>query len=69
MPNNQNPEQRARDRIDEQLRASGWTVQSLAALNPQATRGVAVREYPTDGQVPIGTIQRLYFTLTGEPLP
>ncbi|RLK48866.1 type I restriction enzyme R subunit [Alkalispirillum mobile] len=48
MPNNQNPEQRARDRIDEQLRASGWTVQSLAALNPQAARGVAVREYPTD---------------------
>jgi len=42
MPNNQNPEQRARDRIDEQLRASGWTVQSLAALG-------------TPGQLCIGT--------------
>jgi len=48
MHSNQNPEQRARDRIDAQLRSSGWAVQSLAALNPSAARGVAVREYPTD---------------------
>ncbi|WP_280553009.1 DEAD/DEAH box helicase family protein [Halomonas sp. 25-S5] len=48
MGNNQNPEQRARDRIDDQLRSSGWLVQSLAELNPSAARGVAVREYPTD---------------------
>jgi type I restriction enzyme R subunit len=45
---NQQPEQRARDRIDDQLRASGWEVQGLAGLNPSAARGVAVREYPTD---------------------
>ncbi|MDN3521870.1 type I restriction-modification enzyme R subunit C-terminal domain-containing protein [Halomonas ramblicola] len=48
MRNNQNPEQRARDRIDDQLRSSGWVVQSLAELNPSAARGVAVREYPTE---------------------
>ncbi|MDZ7842161.1 MAG: type I restriction-modification enzyme R subunit C-terminal domain-containing protein [Gammaproteobacteria bacterium] len=48
MTHNQGPEQRARDRIDEQLRASGWKVQSLSGLNPSAGRGVAVREYPTD---------------------
>jgi len=47
MYNNQNPEQRARDRIDDQLRSSGWVVQSLAELNPAAAQGVAVREYPT----------------------
>ena len=45
---NQAPEQRARDRIDDQLRASGWVVQGMAELNPAAARGVAVREYPTD---------------------
>ncbi len=48
MPYNQNPEQRARNRIDDQLRSSGWVVQGLAGLNPRAGRGVAVREYPTD---------------------
>lgn len=48
MHNNQNPEQRARDRIDDQLRSAGWVVQSLDELNPAAARGVAVREYPTD---------------------
>ncbi|MGM0632399.1 MAG: hypothetical protein ACQETO_04410 [Pseudomonadota bacterium] len=48
MDNNQKPEQRARDCIDDQLRAAGWEVQSLADLNPSAGRGVAVREYPTD---------------------
>jgi hypothetical protein len=42
MVQNQSPEQRARDRIDDQLRASGWVVQSMAALDPSAARGVAV---------------------------
>jgi len=46
--NNQQPEQQARDRIDGQLRAAGWVVQTLSELNPSAARGVAVREYPTD---------------------
>lgn len=45
---NQDPEQIARDKIDAQLRASGWAVQSKAAYNPNEGIGQAVREYPTD---------------------
>lgn len=44
---NQTPEQIARDRIDERLRASGWAVQPAAAINHAAAPGVAVREYQT----------------------
>ncbi len=42
------PEQQARERIDQMLLASGWTVQDKKALNPSASLGVAVREYDTD---------------------
>ncbi|MCW5943859.1 MAG: DEAD/DEAH box helicase family protein [Fimbriimonadaceae bacterium] len=42
---NQNAEQRARDRIDDKLRASGWEVQDFAAMNVSAAEGVAVREF------------------------
>ncbi|MBK1726337.1 DEAD/DEAH box helicase family protein [Halorhodospira neutriphila] len=45
---NQHPEQAARDAIDGQLRAAGWEVQDRQGLDPNAGRGVAVREYPTD---------------------
>lgn len=45
---NQNPEQQARDRIDEMLRQAGWVIQDFKALNPGAGSGVAVREYQTD---------------------
>lgn len=45
---NQNPEQKARDTIDEQLRASGWVVQHKKNFDPNAGTGQAVREYPTD---------------------
>lgn len=45
---NQTPEQLARDRIDERLRASGWHVQDKDALDFSAGLGVAVREYQTD---------------------
>ncbi|MCR8825242.1 hypothetical protein [Pseudosulfitobacter koreensis] len=45
---NQNPEQLARDRINERLRASGWHVQDKEALDFNAGLGVAVREYQTD---------------------
>ncbi|SEN61533.1 type I restriction enzyme, R subunit [Loktanella fryxellensis] len=45
---NQTPEQAARDRIDERLRASGWYVQDKDALDFNAGLGVAVREYQTD---------------------
>ena len=45
---NQNPEQIARDRIDDRLRASGWHVQNKGAIDFNAGLGVAVREYQTD---------------------
>lgn len=44
---NQNPEQIARDRIDERLRAVGWDVQPAGAINHAAGSGIAVREYQT----------------------
>ena len=47
MPN-QNPEQRARDQIDAQLRAAGWAIQSNDAIDFNEGQGQAVREYPTD---------------------
>lgn len=47
MPN-QNPEQKARDIIDQQLLASGWIIQAKTKINLAAGLGVAVREYQTD---------------------
>ena len=47
MPN-QNPEQRARDQIDAQLRAAGWAIQSSSAIDLNEGQGQAVREYTTD---------------------
>lgn len=40
------PEQQARIRIDELLTAAGWAVQDYAAFNPNAARGIALREVP-----------------------
>ncbi|HEY4289169.1 MAG TPA: DEAD/DEAH box helicase family protein [Puia sp.] len=45
---NQNPEQKARDKIDQMLLAGGWVVQHRSDFNRMAAKGVAVREYPTD---------------------
>jgi len=45
---NQNPEQLARDRIDEQLIACGWLIQDYKKKNVMACPGVAIREYVTD---------------------
>lgn len=45
---NQNPEQLARDTIDAQLLASGWTIQNKNKVNLAAGTGIAVREYQTD---------------------
>ena len=45
---NQNPEQIARDRIDDRLRAAGWHVQDKNAIDFNAGLGIAVREYQTD---------------------
>jgi type I restriction enzyme R subunit len=44
---NKNPEQIARDNIDQQLKACGWIVQSKSKINLGAGLGVAVREYQT----------------------
>ncbi len=45
---NQNPEQIARDKIDENLVASGWVIQKIEEINLHQSLGVAVREYLTD---------------------
>ncbi|MFY0714976.1 DEAD/DEAH box helicase family protein [Seonamhaeicola sp. NFXS20] len=45
---NQNPEQIARDKIDEMLREAGWLVQSKKKVDLSAGKGVAVREYQTN---------------------
>ena len=45
---NQNPEQIARDRIDDRLRAAGWHVQDRNAVDFNAGLGIAVREHQTD---------------------
>ena len=45
---NQTPEQQARDAIDRQLIAAGWIVQDKHAIDFNAGRGIAIREYPTD---------------------
>lgn len=45
---NQTPEEIARDKIDNLLQASGWTIQNKKNINLSAGIGVAVREYYTD---------------------
>jgi type I restriction enzyme R subunit len=45
---NQNPEHKARDRIDKMLRESGWVIQDKDKINFGAGLGVAIREYQTD---------------------
>jgi type I restriction enzyme R subunit len=42
------PEEKARQNIDRMLTDAGWIVQGMRDLNPGASLGVAVREYPTD---------------------
>jgi type I restriction enzyme R subunit len=44
---NQNPEQIARDKIDQMLRKAGWLVQDYKKKNLAAAKGVAVREVHT----------------------
>lgn len=41
------PEAKAREKIDAKLVKSGWSIQDLCQINPTASLGVAVREYPT----------------------
>lgn len=40
------PEELARKKIDELLEAAGWKVQSVKDLNPSASLGIAIREFP-----------------------
>jgi type I restriction enzyme R subunit len=42
------PEEKARLAIDRQLTLAGYVVQDMHELNPAASLGVAVREYPTN---------------------
>jgi type I restriction enzyme, R subunit len=44
---NQNPEQLARDRIDQQLIACGWIIQNKTSINLHAGIGIAICEYST----------------------
>ncbi len=48
MVPNQNPEQIARDNIDDLLKASGWSVQDKRKIDLAQGQGQAIREYPTD---------------------
>jgi type I restriction enzyme R subunit len=45
---NQNPEQIARDRIDERLIQAGWVVQNAKQISWTKGLGIAVREYQTE---------------------
>ncbi len=40
------PEQRARERIDQLLERAGWTVCDAGQVNLSASRGIAIREFP-----------------------
>ncbi|MBI5403374.1 MAG: DEAD/DEAH box helicase family protein [Ignavibacteriae bacterium] len=64
---NQNPEQRARDKIDSLLEQSGWFVQDKKSIDLNANYGIAVKEYQTDigpadyvlfaNRIPLGIIE------------
>lgn len=45
---NQNPEQFARDNIDNLLRNAGWAIQSAKKINWNESLGIAIKEYQTD---------------------
>ena len=61
------PEQNARAFIDKKLEQSGWMIQDIKTLNPTASLGIAVREFPTDtgpvdyalfvNGIPVGVIE------------
>lgn len=48
MTQNQTPEQKARDKIDQMLESAGWLVQSKDKVNLSAGMGVALRETNTE---------------------
>ncbi len=64
---NQTPEQAARENIDRLLTQAGWAVQDKNDSDPQASLGLAIREYQTDtgpadyvlfiDQKPVGVVE------------
>lgn len=57
------PEEKARLEIDKQLIACGYVIQDFVNINPKASKGVIVREYPTD----TGEVDYLIF-INGTPV-
>ena len=57
------PEDRARQSIDARLEQAGWVIQDLNSINPTASLGVAVREFPTS----TGPVDYALF-VNGEPV-
>ncbi len=61
------PEAKARIEIDKKLIASGYVIQDIKSLNPAASLGVVVREFPTNSgpvdyvifidKIPVGVIE------------
>ena len=49
---NQNPEQKARDIIDQKLEEAGWSVQDKDKVDWNKSLGIAIREYPTEKRKP-----------------
>jgi len=56
------PEEKARQEIDRKLIECGYIVQDMKDINPKASLGVIVREYPTD----TGEVDYLIF-IDGKP--
>ncbi len=48
MAANLTPEQKAREKIDRMLTASGWVIQNMDSIDFSAGPGIAVREYQTE---------------------
>src|ERR1700749_1818130 len=46
---NRQPEEIAREHIDQLLRLAGWEIQDRKEMNIAAAQGVAVREFPIPG--------------------
>jgi type I restriction enzyme R subunit len=57
------PETKARIEIDKKLQEAGYVLQDMKALNPNASLGVVVREFPTES----GPVDYLIF-IDGKPV-
>jgi len=44
------PEERARKKIDKQLKKANWTIQDYKKINLGAATGVAVRDFPANSR-------------------